>query len=363
MEVIESRSTIQTLSYHLNDDARQKFDKENIYGYTPLVFSIKKNYLKLAYQLIDAGFYDELRTDEYTDMSILHHICCIQDEPFIKICVDKFIRHINHKDRQGNTPLHYAAFKRNQKYCEVLIQNGADLNSQNELGYCPLHLAWASNNPKFDHSSKLEEYLIDNGAEVDALNNECETPLMMLFKLDGEDEMISKTNKYDPITTLMVFLKNNANINLWSKSKKTPLHYACIRGSTISALTLINNGADWNAQDYSETTPYGYAMKNNHEDLCIFLIQQGNLIDVSIKSVVINSEHEYNQINSLQRFANSPEIEELFKQKSALEKLPNYRKIEENYCKLESYSPFYYAIKNNMQGNIYLLIVSNSFCI
>ena len=30
--------------------------------------------------------------------------------------------------------------------------------------------------------------------------------------------------------------------------------------------------------------------------------------------------------------------------------------IAEGYYKLESYSPFYYAISNNMQGNIYLLI-------
>jgi ankyrin repeat protein len=179
---------------------------------------------------------------------------------------------------------------------------------------------------------------------------------MVLFKQVNEDEIIGHGMKYDPISTLLVLIKAKANINLKCNSKKTPLHYACIRGSTISALTLINNGADCNALDYSETTPYGYALKNNHEDLCIFLIQQNQLIDIPINSIVMNPDHQCNQIMSLQNFANSPKMDELFAQKAELDNLPNFEKLEEGYCKLEAYSPFYYAIKNNMQGNIYLLL-------
>lgn len=40
-----------------------------------------------------------------------------------------------------------------------------------------------------------------------------ETPLMVLFKLDGEDENINSAMKYDPITTLMVLLNSKADIN------------------------------------------------------------------------------------------------------------------------------------------------------
>ena len=95
---------------------------------------------------------------------------------------------------------------------------------------------------------------------------------------------------------------------------------------------------------------------NNHEELCIFLIQQNNLLDVPINSVVFNPDHTWNKIDALQNFANSPQIDELFKLKQELDKKPNFQKLEEGYWKLEPYSPFYYAIKNNMQGNIYLLI-------
>ena len=79
---------------------------------------------------------------------------------------------------------------------------------------------------------------------MEAESNDGETPIMTLFKVDGEEEIIHRGNKFDPITALMVLMNAKADINAKSKSKLTPLHYACIRGSTISALTLINNGAD-----------------------------------------------------------------------------------------------------------------------
>ena len=202
------------------------------------------------------------------------------------------------------------------KYCKMLIENGADVNIKNSFGNTPLHIACASYDPRRDHSPKFEEFFLNTGAEIDSLNNELETPLMMLFFDQGQDDRNSANNsKYDPITALVILLKFKADVNIVSKSKKTALHYAWSKGSSISALSLIQNGADWNAKDYTETTPYGYAMKNNHEDLCIFLIQQGKLIDLPINSAVPNPDHKLNQIEILERYVNSPEVDELLNQK------------------------------------------------
>ena len=195
-----------------------------------------------------------------TELTPIHNSSSIIDEEFLKLVITTYKSKIDAKDFQGNTALHYACWNRNKKLCEILLENGANVNEKNNEGNTPLHIAWASNNPKFDHSSKLEELLLKNGAEIDATNSMDETPLMVLFKLDGEDEMIRSGNKYDPITTLMVLMHSKADVSKRSNSKKTPLHYAWIRGSTISALTLMNSGADWNALDYSNTTPYGYAL-------------------------------------------------------------------------------------------------------
>jgi len=71
---------------------------------------------------------------------------------------------------------------------------------------------------------------------------------------------------------------------------------------------------------------------------------------------VTNPDHECNRIVALQNFANSPQVDEVFQRKAELDKMANFKKLEEGYYKLQTHSPFYYAIKNNMQGNIYLLL-------
>jgi len=258
---------IEVLSDRLDHNQKKQFDKEDVFANTPLMLAIKKQQLSLATKFIENGFYDQSRVDTCSHLTPLHAASPISDESFLNMLTKSFINHINTQDYQGNTPVHYAAWNRNKKYVEILLQNGANVTIQNTFGYTPLHIACAANNPKHDHSSKLEELLLANGAEVDALNNDQETPLMVLFKLDKQDEIIPAGSKYDPITTLMALLNAKADFNRESISQKTPLHYACIRGATISALTLINNGADCNKRDYSDTTPYGYALKNNHEDL------------------------------------------------------------------------------------------------
>ena len=69
-----------------------------------------------------------------------------------------------------------------------------------------------------------------------------------------------------------------------------------------------------------------------------------------------NPDHECNRIVALQNFANSPQVDEVFQRKAELDKMANFKKLEEGNYKLQTHSPFYYAIKNNMQGNIYLLL-------
>ena len=52
----------------------------------------------------------------------------------------KFAKDINTKNKQGNTPLHYAVFGENLKNVEVLVNKGADvaLNVRNEDNLTPL---------------------------------------------------------------------------------------------------------------------------------------------------------------------------------------------------------------------------------
>lgn len=92
----------------------------------------------------------------------------------------------------------------------------------------------------------------------------------------------NKSTKFDPVACLMVFIKQKVNIKKKNIYNENALHFACKKGSTISALTLINEGADLELQNIHGNTPFAYALMNGHEDLCIFLIQSKSKINVDV---------------------------------------------------------------------------------
>ena len=73
-------------------------------------------------------------------------------------------------------------------------------------------------------------------------------------------------------------------------------------------------------------------------------------------AVVEDPDHIWNQLSQLSQYVNSHEIDDLIKKRLELQKLSNMEQLNWNFKRLQTYSPFYYAIKHNMQGNIYLLL-------
>ncbi|MGI9337452.1 MAG: ankyrin repeat domain-containing protein [Gammaproteobacteria bacterium] len=83
------------------------------------------------------------------------------------------------KDREGNTPLHWAAIHSSPEVVAALTKAGASPNEENNDGDTPLHLVVA-------HSKNMEviDALAGAGAEHRENNNE-ETPLMMAVEYDN----------------------------------------------------------------------------------------------------------------------------------------------------------------------------------
>ena len=140
--------------------------------------------------------------------------------------------------RQGETPIHFAAFHNAVGVAKVLLANGADVNAIDFSGYTPLHIA-AIQNSRID----VAAVLLANGANVNAKNRYGGTPLHHTAFL----------NAYNVAELL---LANGANVNAVNSSGETPLHDAAGGIPSITtARLLLANGAYVNALDINDWTP------------------------------------------------------------------------------------------------------------
>ena len=101
--------------------------------------------------------------------------------------------------------------------------------------------------------------LLKQNLDPNKCNNKGQNAVMLLFENEGEQEH----EKFDPISTLNIFLKYKNKVKLSHKDDqgRTLLHYACRRGSTISAMILITeHGLDPTAKDMYKISPFSYAM-------------------------------------------------------------------------------------------------------
>ncbi len=90
------------------------------------------------------------------------HIACEQgDMPMAKLLVEKGAN-INSEDKDGMTPLYYAILRKSEEMCDFLLSHGADLEHTECQLRTPLY--WTSSLGELD----MLEYLIKKGANVNA---------------------------------------------------------------------------------------------------------------------------------------------------------------------------------------------------
>jgi acetyl esterase/lipase len=125
------------------------------------------------------------------------------------------------EDRLGHTPLHRAASHGDKALAEFLIANGADVNAKDCMGRTPLALAGLKD---------VAEMLIAKGADVNAKNEAGYTQLHLAAR-GGNKERAE------------LFIAKGADVNARDKKGHTPLWYAQKQGHTEIVELLHKNGA------------------------------------------------------------------------------------------------------------------------
>ena len=143
----------------------------------------------------------------------------------------------------------------------MLLDGGASTNLKGNKGWTPLHVVAEGGDYHSgdDHDALVAQLLLEHGADVDAPDDDSQTPLHL-------------ASSFGRVKVVLVLLNAGANANMKNAEGQTPLHavsgsvyYSQEDGITIARL-LLEHGADPNAQDNNHLTPsdfelyYGRAM-------------------------------------------------------------------------------------------------------
>jgi ankyrin repeat protein len=135
-----------------------------------------------------------------------------------------------------------------------------------------------------DASNEIENTLVSNcrrEGDMNTVDQRGRTPLHYAFIKIGDP--FAFTN-IDPIETVSnIISRPNVKIDLRDNWGNTPLHYAAQRGSVISALYFMKNGADFNALNDDGNSPLNICLICGHQNMAIFLIQKGVNLKLDIK--------------------------------------------------------------------------------
>ncbi len=197
-----------------------------------------------------------------------------------------------HESLRQETPLHRAVNKKNLKAIELLLAQGADINSRDKNNETPLGAA------VFRGQKETVSLLLSHGADVNAAYiRECEfrgaIPLHIALRwghfeiarmlvLKGAN--VNAVGLWEGVTPLHMAVKDRAllelmlehggQINSRASDGTTCLHLAAQAGQDDLVRYLIAKGASVNAQDRNGNTPLHLAAKTGRRASCRILMAE-----------------------------------------------------------------------------------------
>jgi ankyrin repeat protein len=185
---------------------------------------------------------------------------------------------VNARDNKAASPLHLAAELCNQQMVELLLSKGADVNARDDDGETPLFrpiiggpmistlsgpFSGTLSAPKqINTPLQVVILLLSKGADADAEANDGETPLQWAAGR-GDTEIVE------------LLLKKGAKPNHFDKYGRTPLHNAAFSDNAAVTTLLLKNGADCGLQSMKGIAPLHQAVATDNIDVVKILLAAG----------------------------------------------------------------------------------------
>jgi ankyrin repeat protein len=147
-------------------------------GRTALHEAVSGGNLSAVCTLVDAGAdVNALNRDKAIPLSLVKGENAV---PIAELLI-KAGSKIESKDWKSFTPLHHAVLSREVSFVVCLIKAGADVKVRDERGNTPLHLA-----ARDKKGGPIAKVLIEAGADLQAINMEKETALMVAERSNSD---------------------------------------------------------------------------------------------------------------------------------------------------------------------------------
>ncbi len=209
------------------------------------------------------------------------------------------------KSSSSNDSGIYIEADESEALSQSILEDGEDIDAQDENGRTLLHHAAGSNR------IEVVKYLVESGANVKAIDKDGRTPLHFAAAFSN-------------LETVKYLVENRANVKAIDKDGRTPLHFAAAYGHVKIAKYLIDNRASVNARDKAKYTPLYYAVANDKEKSAKLLIKHG--ADRSL----IKDEDLIDRLNSMRG-----QLSEVVSSTSSYPKTNNVTKAQEKAEKVK----------------------------
>jgi ankyrin repeat protein len=167
---------------------------------------------------------------------------------------------VNSKDRQGRTPISYAAEEGHATVAFVLLENQATVDAPDKGSRTPLWYA-----ARKGHKSVVF-LLLEKQAAVNPTDQFSRTPLWYAAKAGHE-------------SIVRLLLEKQATANFFDTELTTPLSLAARGGHTPVVLLLLEQRAAVNSRDRYSRTPLWHAARAGQESIVLSLLEKRATVD------------------------------------------------------------------------------------
>lgn len=204
---------------------------------------------------------------------------------------------VNSKNEDGLTPLHVAAVRGREAIVKLLIEQDADVTTKNKDGQTLLH------HVAREGHVNIVELLLDSGADLSAKDNAKRTPLNYALrwrKRDVVELLVTRgadvntkdgtgitplhyASSWEDSDIVKLLISKGADVNAKRANGETPLHYAARAGRLNVAELLVVNGANVNAKQEDGLTPLHMSAQEGHTNFVKLLLTKSADVDARSK--------------------------------------------------------------------------------